>query len=836
MKPLVFRAGLRALLHHPWQLILALFGIVLGVAVVTAMDLAKHSALVSFERAQVALFGRATHRISVPGGIAEDWYRRLRRQGFVRSRPLVEGTVRTASGKLLKLVGIEPLAEIAFAPAWLNASREMEKSIWRRLLLEPGTVLASRRTAAEAGCQIGDRVPIRAGGRTGTLTLIGFYEPKIAKAALDPVLIADIATAQEILGSYGRLQAIDLIVEDRARLERLRRSLPDDMELTARMAATASVRRMTRAFYVNLTALSLLSLLVGAFLIYNTIGFMVVQRRRLFAILRLLGLTRGEILAGVLGEAVLLGSVGSLLGVVAGILLGRILLALLARTLNDVYFPIPAAELDIPAWLLLKGGLLGLGATVVASLVPAVEASRTRPVTITARSLQERHSRRRVRRSALAGTSFLLGGALVLAAGEDLVSGFVALTLAILGCAMLTPAIVPPVMAVCRWLGFRLFGPLGAMPARSVTASLSRTGIAAAALMVAVATTIGMASMIHSFRDSVQRWLTRRLDADLYVYAAGSGERRPLPFALGERIAALPQVTGVGSVRYRRLTTKAGFLRINAYRLSPAAFATFEWVERTDRDPWQAFQQGGVMVSEAFARLRGLHAGDRITIPTPRGPRTFSIFAVFVDYNAGRGIVAMERRVYERFWRDDRVSTFWIYLRPGSDTERIKARLAGLSPDIPLEIRDNRALLRLSMRIFDQAFAVTGVLRWLATGVAFIGVFSALLALQLERSRELGVLRALGLTPGQLWGQIVAETTLLGGVSGLVAVPVGMLLGWLLSEVIDRRAFGWTLEFSLRSGDLLQGPALAVAAALAAGLYPAWKMARTPPAEALRCE
>ncbi len=836
MKPLVARAGLRPLLHHPWQLTLALFGIVLGVAVVTAMDLAKHSALLSFERARIALFGRATHRISAPGGIAESWYRHLRREGFVRSRPLVEGTVRTGSGKLLKLVGIEPLAESIFAPAWLSVSQDGGRMVWRRLLLEPGTVLVSRRAAAEAGWHIGDRIPVRVDGRTETLTLIGFYEPKIAKAALDPILIADIATAQEVLGSYGRLQAIDLILEDQVRLERLRRLLPHDMELTTQVAATASVRRMTRAFYVNLTALSLLSLLVGAFLIYNTIGFMVVQRRRLFAILRLLGLTPGGILAGVLGEAVLLGSVGSLLGVAVGILLGRLLLALLARTLNDVYFPIPAAELDIPAWLLIKGGLLGLGATVVASLIPALDASRTRPVTVTARSLQERCSRHRVRRSALAGAAFLFGGALVLAAGEELVAGFVALTLATLGCAMLTPAVVPPVMAVFRWLGLRLFGPLGAMPARAVTASLSRTGVAAAALMVAVATTIGMALMIHSFRDSVQRWLTRRLDADLYIYAVGGGRRRPLPLALGERIAALPQVKGVGSVRYRRIATEAGFLRINAYRISPAAFATFEWVERTDRDPWQAFRQGEVMVSEAFARLRGLHAGDRITIPTPRGPRTFSIFAVFVDYNAGRGIVAMDRRIYERFWRDDRVSTFWVYLRSGSDAERIRAQLAGLSPEIPLEIRDNRALLRLSMRIFDRAFAVTGVLRWLATGVAFVGVFSALLALQLERSRELGVLRALGLTPRQLWGQIVAETVLLGGVAGLVAMPVGALLGWLLSEVIDRRAFGWTLEFNFRSDDLLQGPALAVAAALAAGLYPAWKMARTPPAEALRCE
>ena len=836
MNSLTIRASSRMLLRHPWQLVLALFGIVLGVAVVTAMDLAKHSALVSFERATVALFGRATHRISAPEGIPEAWYRKLRRHGFDRSRPVVEGMVRTDTGKALRLIGIEPLAERRFMPAWLRGLPQSEKPLWRRFLLEPGTVLMSRQTSIELDLDVDDRFRVWIDGQPRQLTLIGIYDPTTGKGALKPVLYADIATAQEVLGAFGRLHAIDLIIEDDARLQALQRLLPKDMELLTHRAATSSVKRMTHAFYINLTALSLLSLLVGAFLIYNTIGFMVVQRRRLFAILRMLGLTRREILAGVLGEAFLLGLIGSLLGIVIGIVLGRVMLSLLARTLNDVYFPLPAAELDISLWQLIKGVSLGLGATVIASLIPALEAAKTQPVTIASRSLLEHQSRYRSQRLAVGGLIFLLGGVMLLPLGNQLVLGFVALTLAILGCAMLTPAVIPNAMVVCQWLGGLLFGPLGRMPARSVTAALSRTGIAAAALMVAVATTIGMVLMIHSFRDSVRQWLERRLDADLYVYAAGSGKRTPLPRSLGQRIATMPEVMDVGSVRYRRLVTEAGFLRINAYQLPPSAFATFELVERTGQDPWQAFQQGNVMVSEAFANLRGLHAGDKISIPTPQGLRTFAIFAVFVDYNAGRGIVAMSRRVYDRIWPDDRVSTYWVYLRPGANTEEVKARLLRLSPEIPLEVTDNQALLQWSMRVFDRAFVVTGVLRWLATGVAFVGVFSALLALQLERSRELGVLRALGLTPGQLWLQIITETVLLGGIAGLVAMPVGLLMGWLLMEVINRRAFGWTLEFSPQSGDLLQGLALALMAALLAGLYPAWKMARTSPAQALRCE
>ncbi len=271
--------------------------------------------------------------------------------------------------------------------------------------------------------------------------------------------------------------------------------------------------------------------------------------------------------------------------------------------------------------------------------------------------------------------------------------------------------------------------------------------------------------------------------------------------------------------------------------MTPSAFATFDLLEKAVDDPWTAFRlQAGVMVSEAFSNLNGVRVGSRITLPTARGPQPFQVVAVFPDYNAGRGIIAMSRTTYDRFWDDPGVSTFWVYLEPGADPSAVEPKIRALVHEDGLEISDNRALLRMSMEIFDQAFAVTAVLRWLATGVACVGVFSALLELQLERTRELGVLRALGLTPGQLWAQIVAETGLLGGVAGLLAWPTGILIGWLLTEVINRRAFGWALSLSLSREALLQWLLLALLAGLLAGLYPAWRMARTHPAEALRCE
>ncbi len=837
MKHLIWRANVRTLKHHPWQWVLALFGVMMGVAVVVSIDLAESGALRSFERATETLFGRATHRISSPFGLPESLYVALRRAGFAGLKPVLEGVVKAVgSDRRLKLVGVDPVAELRFAPTWLETSANQTIS-WRRLLLEAGSVLIDRGTGESLGLQSGQTFNVRVGKRQITLKVAGWLAS--SRRTPESTLIADMATAQETLDALGRLSAIDVMVSGDDELAALKTLMPAGVELSTREAGSVSVRQMTDAFYANLTALSLLALLVGAFLIFNIVGFMTVQRLHLFGILRVLGMTRHEIRNQVLFEAGILGMVGSLLGVAAGILLGGFMLSLLARTLDEVYFPLPSAQLEVSFWCLGKGMLLGVAATLIAAWKPALEAARVQPVTVLLRSVQEQRMVDRRVWTALVGVLMLVAGGISLKLSGTLVSGFVILTAMVFGSALLVPSLLRWIMGGLQSVGGLMFGVAGRMPPRAVVASLSRTGVAAAALMVAIATTIGMTLMIHSFRDSVEGWLKQRLDADLYVYQPGpeASGRTALPRALGKRIAKIEGVAGVGSVRYLRLATDRGFVRINAYELSPSAFATFDLVEKTVADPWQAFQfQPTVMVSEPYANLNHVHAGQWIQLATARGAQKFQVIAVYVDYNAGRGIVSLSRHTYDRFWDDPGVSTFWVYLAPDVDPSVVSRRIRSLFPDGRLEITDNQNLLSLSMGIFDQAFAVTGVLRWLATLVAFVGVFSALLALQLERTHELGILRALGLTPGQLWRLVVTETGLLGAVSGVLAIPVGVLIGWVLTNVVNQRAFGWKLSLSLDWQPLIQGVLLALMAGLAGGVYPAWRMARTSPALALRNE
>jgi putative ABC transport system permease protein len=618
--------------------------------------------------------------------------------------------------------------------------------------------------------------------------------------------------------------------------------LPPGAVVERAAARGAFVEQVTRAFTVNLTALSFLALLVGMFLIYNTATFSVVRRRTAIGRLRALGVTRGEVMALLLLEAALIGLIATALGLGLGVTLARGLLGLVTRTINDMYFVLAVRDVAIEPLGLAKGALLGLGATLAAALAPALEATTAPPAAVWTRASLEARHRRAIPRAAALGALVMAGGAALLTlAGNGLAAGHVGLFGLVVGAALLTPAItmglvraaVPP----ARWLG----GALGALAVRGVTASLSRTGVAVAALMVAVAATVGVSVMVASFRATVVEWLAITLVDDVYIAPpglVGSRADATLDPAVAERLRATPGVVAAHTTRRVRVGASGFPTELLALGLTPGGFRQFRFLAGDPGPIWAAFQDGGaVIVSEALAYRRGIATGGALRLLTDRGPHDFPVAGVFVDYRSDQGLAAVSRRTYDAFWDDRGVSSLGLVAAPGTDLRTLAAELRSRAgPEQELVVLDNRALLATSIEFFDRAFAVTGVVRLLATGVAFVGVLSALMALQVERARELAVLRAQGLAPAQLWGVVTAQTGLMGLCAGLVAVPVGVMEALVLVRVINRRAFGWTLEAHVGPDVLGQALALAVGAALLAGAWPAFRMARTPPAAGLREE
>jgi putative ABC transport system permease protein len=255
-------------------------------------------------------------------------------------------------------------------------------------------------------------------------------------------------------------------------------------------------------------------------------------------------------------------------------------------------------------------------------------------------------------------------------------------------------------------------------------------------------------------------------------------------------------------------------------------------------DVWSAMQEGGVLVSEPLANRLGMkRPGGEVKLYTGLGWRSFQVLGIYYDYASSEGTVFMALNVYRSFWQDESLTALGLRLKPGVSADQVTRGLQDhLAGRQRLLIRPNSALRRDVMVVFDRTFAITVALRVLATGVAFIGVLNALLLLQLEKQREVGILRALGLTGRQLWQLVMVETGLMGLAAGLLAMPTGYTLAVILVYVINRRSFGWTLQMALEPGTFLQALAVAIVAALLAGIYPALKMGRMAAAEVIRYE
>lgn len=832
------RASRRRLWRHPWQMALVILGVALGVAVVVAVDLANAGASRAFSLSSESVTGRATHRIvGGPTGIDEQLYVRLRKErGLQALAPVVEAYARS-SDETLRLLGVDPFAESAVR-GYLDSTGDVPL---RQLLTRRDAVLLAAPTAQRLGLTVGDPLPLRIAGQAHTLTLVGLVEAKENRAAIDGLLIADIASAQELTGQFGRLSWIDVILtEQDVGAAMLAGALPPGVRLEEAGARAQALLEMTRAFRTNLTAMSLLALVVGMFLVYNAMRFSVLQRRALFGTLRALGATGGEIFRLILGEALVIALLGTLLGLLLGVVLGQGLVQLVTRTINDIYFVMTVRDIPLSGASLAKGLALGLAATALATLAPAWEAARTAPRLNLSRSVLEARVRRAVPRLAVLGGGLIaLSLVVVTVSARDLVAGFAGLFFLVVGLALLTPLAVTGMVRLA-WPFVRRLGVSARLAVRGISASLSRTGVAMAALTLAVATTVGVGVMVGSFRSAVDTWLQASLRADIYISMAAADSKTPPPLdpRVADAVARVPDIADVGRVRFLTLRHEQAPIGLAALDLPETQLAGYEFRAGDARSAWRRMQAGeAVLVSEPYAYRFRLGVGDTLSLQTLDGEQAFAIAGVLVDYSSEHGTIYMARDTYRRHFGDDSLSALRLTLTPGADIETAMARLrAALPEDAPVHIRSHRDIRTESLAIFDRTFTITTVLRLLAFVVAFVGILSAFMALQLERAREFAILRATGFTRAQVQGLVALQSGLMGLAAGLLALPVGALLAWNLIHVINRRAFGWTMDIGIPPQVLLEAVALAVVAAVLAGLYPGWRLAHAPPAAALREE
>ena len=831
------KQSVRFLRHHMGQTLLTVLGIALGVAAVVAVDLANSSARRSFALSLEAVTGPSTHFLSGgPTGLDEALYLRLRRElGLDKIAPRIQANVRV-HGLTFTLLGVDVVAEQSMQR---HRFTKLQGNNISEILQYPNRVMLEQRSARNLQLQEGDSFELSYQGQT-TSVYLGSTFVSSNPAATEGIIFADVGAVQEILGRLGTLDRIDMILTPEQHQD-LSRWLPDSARLVEADSRNQSLQQMSESFHINLAAMSLLALLVSALLIYNTLTFSVLRRRSQLGILRSLGQTPRELFRMILVEALALGVIGTLLGIVLGLAIGQTLVNLVTRTINDLYFVLTVREVFLDPFSLIKGAALGLGMTLLAALLPARAAASTRPITVQQRSSVENQWRKQLPLLSLSGIVLMAAGVgLLQISPSTLTLGFCALTLLVLGFSLLIPVLV----LASSQLALKLLKPWLSGPnifaLRGIGANLSRTGLAVAALCVAVSATVGVNIMITSFRATVNTWLEQTLSGDIYISTPGRATSRSspgLPTELVNQLIKLKEVAGYSSSRNVEVETEYGLQRLRVFTASARRSnpTLLQSVERA----LPLFARGeGVLISEPFAYHQQLSAADTLTLFSPTGSVELPVLGVFRDYTSSRGLITMSQSLYQQHWQDFGLSTLALYGTDLISQEALLQTVRSVTRDQASEIlvSSNRELRQISMTIFDRTFAVTHVLRLLSIVVALIGILSALLSIQLEQKKQFAILRACGTTPRQVIGAILLQTTMLGAISGMLALPLGWVMSEVLIEVINRTAFGWSMDHLFPPSVIGEALGLALLAALLAGLYPAWHTSRANTAAALRYE
>jgi len=858
--PIIFRLASRYISRRFLQSVLFVVGVALGVAVVIAIDIANGSASRAFSLSSQTITGKATHQITgTSTGVPTALYRQLRVDLGLRAvAPIIDEYVRAVDlgDQLLRLLGVDPFAEPPFRQYLSDIEVEGENQnafeALNAFIAEPNTALISQTLADRYNVSAGDTITILANAASTPVRIVGVLRPadRVSADALDNLLLTDISTAQAITVGRGQISRIDLILPTGYDENTIRVILPEGAQLATTQSASSALGQMTDAFELNLQALSLLALVVGVFLIYNTVTFSVVQRRTVLGIMRSIGATKPQIFGLILGEAITLGIIGTVIGLGLGIIFGRAAVGLVSQTISDLYFAVNVQRITVDPFTLVKGIGIGLIASIGAALVPSIEATRTPPAGSMRRSDLESSTVKLLPLVTIGAAAMVVAGVVLLGLPTNsLIISFGALFAVIVGGALFTPIVLVGSMRLFTPITARLFGVLGRMAPRAVIRSLSRTSVAVAALTIAVSVIVGVSVMISSFRSTVADWLETTLGADIYIsppQVTATRVEADVDPAIADQIRS--NVAGLARVVTGRnvTVTTPDYPELPPMNMTAATDEVvsserkFVWFDTTlgARYMPEMLSQGDyLIVSEPFAFRRGLSpANNQITLLTDNGEIVFTVIGVYYDYSTDQGTSIMADSVYRQYFDDPYITSIAVFLLPDTDLTTAITQVREAMAGTEMVVQSNRSLRAGVFNVFDRTFAITDALQLLSVVVAFIGILSALMSLQLEQTRQYGVMRAVGLTGGQLRDYTLIQTGLMGITAGALAMPIGLALALILLYVINVRSFGWTMQLTLPPEEFALAFAVAVIAALLAGVYPARRLSQLQTAAALRQE
>lgn len=846
---LFYRLMLRPLLREPVRTGLTILAITLGVAVVLAIDLAGDAATGSFRSSMETLSGDSDLEVIATGGVPESVVGKLSLLPYpIRVVPRVEDVATVVgTGQTLPLIGLDLIAasnfhdSAQFHEANLGDDLSSPEEILHSLL-QPDSIWVGE----SVGKKPGDALKLLINAEIREFTVRGVYSDANGNQS---AIVMDISTAERALGRFGHVDRILLKVPAEPKLDewqhRIQAAVPDGMEVRTQGTGTAENRKMLSAFRWNLTLLSYIALIVGAFLIYNTISVSVVRRRPETGIARALGASRRAVLAAFVGEAAFFGIAGALLGLPAGRILASSAVRLMSATVETLYVSSRPGPIALSIYSVLLAVFVGVGVAVVSAYSPAREASRISPVEAMAPGRREYETRVNKSRDLWIALG-LAASATALAFAKPIdgkpLLGYLSALLLVAASALAIPAVVAALLSVSsRPLG-KALGVETLLASQNLAASLRRTSVLVGALSTAIAMMTSVGIMVGSFRETVVLWMNNRLPADLYVRPAGrpAPDRHPtIPVDLADRISKLPGVAGVDRLRAYEIDydgSPATLASVDLSSMRANRESNYLSGRPTDEVLAEIRNRDAVVVSEPFTYKHHLKAGDAVTLPLGAAHPSFRIADVYYDYGSEAGSILMDRQTMLRYLPDPAPSNLAIYLDSQASIETARSEVTKAAAGHQVLIFSNRDLRSEAVRIFDRTFAITYALEAVAIIVAVMGIAGALVALVIDRRRELGLLRFLGASVGQVRKQILVEAGLLGLLSNFVGLALGFALSLVLVYVINKQSFGWTIRFHWPVAVLAGGMTVVYTATVLAGLYPAHIAVTLNPLEAVHEE
>jgi putative ABC transport system permease protein len=846
---LFYRLMVRPLFQEPVRIGLTVLAVALGVAVVLAIDLAGSAAAGSFHSSMETLGGNQELEIVASGGVPESVIATLATRPYpIRISPRIEDFAIIAETKqTVPLIGLDLISEGSQILSDASSHGKIEEH-------NNASLSAEKHWRDTNSAWLSSNLHKHPGDSLELILNDKGFSAIVRGVIPDPgtgsdAILMDIAAAQRALNRFGRVDRILIKLPGNSSPDewqtRLQGALPPGVEVRPRGTGTTENRKMLSAFRWNLRLLSCIALVVGAFLIYNTISVSVVRRRHEIGIIRALGASRAEVLAAFLGEAACLGIAGALLGIILGRVMATGAVKLMSLTVDALYVSSSPGPIELNASSFAVAIVIGLGVALASAWLPAREAMQVVPADAMAIGRREYTVAINKARNLLIAASFgifaMAAAELPAVAGKPLF-GYVAALSLIIASAFAIPAMVNYLCALTSALFRNILGVEGLLASRSLAASLRRTSVLVAALSTAVAMRVSVAIMVGSFRQTVVAWMDSELPADLYIRPAGNpaADRHPtISLELAEQISELPGIASTDRLRayeisYQGMPATLASVDIGAQRsYHQSDFFSGRPTEVVLRE----LREGNnVIVSEPFTSKHHVKTGDYLTLPLGETQAMFRIADVCFDYASERGYILMDRSTMLRYLPDPTPSNLAVFVANGASVENVRAEIVQAAAGSHILIFSDRDLRGEAIRIFDRTFAITYALEAVAVFVAIMGVAGALLALVIDRQREFGLLRFLGASKGQLRKLLLVEAAILGFVANLWGLVLGYFLSLILVFVVNKQSFGWTIHFHWPVAILLGALSTIYLATILAGLFPARVAIRLNPLEVIHEE